>query len=93
MTTAARITDLSGHGGAFAGPGVSNVLINGTPAAVAGEMHTCPVVAGVVPHAVTPLPVGSKTVLICGRPALRAGDLSSCGAPIVGGAANVLIGG
>jgi uncharacterized Zn-binding protein involved in type VI secretion len=36
--------------------------------------------------------MGSVTVLIGGRPALRLGDVSGCGAPIVSGAFNVLIG-
>jgi len=35
MPNAARITDLSNHGGAVLGPGVPNVLIGGLPAAVA----------------------------------------------------------
>jgi uncharacterized Zn-binding protein involved in type VI secretion len=93
MSIAARVGDLSAHGGVVAGPGVSTVLIGGLPAAVAGDLHTCPVVSGVVAHASTPFPVGSATVLVGGRPALRAGDMCACGAPIAGGAANVLIGG
>jgi uncharacterized Zn-binding protein involved in type VI secretion len=36
--------------------------------------------------------MGSFTVLIGGRPALRLGDVSGCGAPIIAGAFNVLIG-
>ena len=67
--------------------------VGGLPAAVAGDLHTCPVVSGVVAHASTPFLAGSATVLVGGRPALRAGDLCACGAPIAGGAANVLIGG
>jgi uncharacterized Zn-binding protein involved in type VI secretion len=72
---------------------VATVLIGGLPAAVAGDLHTCPLAWGLVPHASTPFALGSATVLIGGRPALRAGDLCGCGAPIAGGAANVLIGG
>jgi uncharacterized Zn-binding protein involved in type VI secretion len=37
--------------------------------------------------------MGSFTVKIGGRPALRMGDISSCGAPIISGAFNVMIGG
>ena len=33
------------------------------------------------------------TVVISGRPALRMGDMSGCGAPIIMGAPNVMIGG
>jgi uncharacterized Zn-binding protein involved in type VI secretion len=93
MSIAARVGDLSAHGGVVVGPGVSTVLIGGLPAAVAGDLHTCPVVQGVVAHASTPFLAGSATVLVGGRPALRAGDLCACGAPIAGGAASVLIGG
>lgn len=93
MAFAARVGDLSAHGGLVSGPGVSNVLIGGMPAAVAGDLHTCPLAWVLVPHAVTPFTVGSATVLIAGRPALRTGDLSGCGAPIAGGLPSVLIGG
>lgn len=93
MLPAARVGDLSGHGGVVTGPGVATVLIAGQPAAVVGDLHTCPLSWGTVPHATTPFPLGSASVLVGGRPALRAGDLSTCGAPIAGGAPNVLIGG
>lgn len=93
MSMAARVGDPSGHGGAVSGPGMPNVLIGGLPAAVAGDIHVCPLAWGVVPHAATPFPTGSATVLIGGRPALRMGDLSSCGAPVATGMPTVLIGG
>jgi uncharacterized Zn-binding protein involved in type VI secretion len=93
MAIAARVGDLSAHGGVVIGPGVPTVLIAALPAAVAGDLHTCPLAWGLVPHATTPFPVGSATVLVGGRPALRAGDLCACGAPVAGGAPTVLIGG
>lgn len=93
MTLAARIGDLTQHGGVVSGPGAVNVLIGGQAAAVAGDLHTCPLAWGVVPHGVTPFARGSATVHIAGRPALRAGDLAGCGAPIIAGLPNVKIGG
>ena len=36
---------------------------------------------------------GCPTVLIGGMPAARMGDMSGCGAPIIMGAMNVMIGG
>jgi uncharacterized Zn-binding protein involved in type VI secretion len=56
-------------------------------------MHACvmPPLAG--PHPPSPVGKGSATVLIGGRPAARVGDLTGCGASIVGGSMNVLIGG
>jgi len=89
MPNAARVLDLTAHGGTVSGPGIPNVLIGGQPAAVAGDTHTCPV----VPHASTPFFKGSSTVKIGGRPALRAGDLCSCGAPIAVGFPTVQMGG
>jgi uncharacterized Zn-binding protein involved in type VI secretion len=93
MLPAARVGDLSAHGGVVTGPGVPTVLIAGLPAAAAGDLHTCPLAWVLVPHAVTPFPMGSATVLVGGRPALRTGDLCLCGAPIASGAAAVLVGG
>ena len=66
-------------------------------AARIGDMHTCPMVTGVVPHVGGPiLPAGAPTVLIGGMPAARVGDMAVCVGPpdtIVAGSATVLIGG
>ena len=44
-------------------------------AACVGDMHTCPMVTGVVPHVGGPiLPPGAPTVIIAGRPAATGGD-------------------
>ena len=93
MPAAARVGDASGHPGVIAGPGVTNVLIGGKPAAVVGDKHTCALPPNAGPHPPSPLAKGSKSVLIGGRPAVRVGDTAGCGAPIVAGAPNVLIGG
>lgn len=92
MPPAARIADLSSHGGAVIGPGVPTVLIGGMPAAVLGDQHVC----GLPPNAhqptVSPFVAGSATVFIGGKPALRVGDTCVCGATVVVGAPTVLIG-
>jgi uncharacterized Zn-binding protein involved in type VI secretion len=99
MPPAARVGDVTAHGGSIAGPGAPNVLIGGQPAAVVGDMHVCPQVdpATLVPHVGGPiLPPGIPTVLICGRPAAVLGGSCTCVGPpdsIVLGATNVLIGG
>ncbi|MCK5272078.1 MAG: PAAR domain-containing protein [Sedimentisphaerales bacterium] len=66
------------------------------PAARVTDMHTCPMVTGVVPHVGGPiLPPGCPTVLIGGMPAARVGDMATCVGPpdtIVKGSATVLIG-
>ena len=67
------------------------------PAARVTDMHTCPMVTGVVPHVGGPiLPPGCPTVLIAALPAARVGDLAVCaGGPdvIALGSFTVLIGG
>ncbi len=92
MPPAARVGNPTGHPGVISGPGVPTVLIAGQPAAVLGDTHVCSFPPP-PPHPPTPLVSGSATVLIGGRPAARMGDLAGCGAPIVAGALNVLIGG
>jgi uncharacterized Zn-binding protein involved in type VI secretion len=67
------------------------------PAARITDMHTCPMVTGVVPHVGGPvLPPGCPTVLIGSLPAARVGDLCVCAGPpdtIAKGSTTVLIGG
>ena len=66
------------------------------PAARITDMHTCPMVTGVVPHVGGPiLPPGCPTVLIGGLPAARVSDMATCAGPpdiIVKGSATVMIG-
>lgn len=94
MRNAARVGDPTPHPGAVMPPGVPNVLINGMPAAtVATSMHACSMPPPAGPHPPSPFVPGSMTVVIAGSPALRMGDVSGCGAPILGGSVNVLIGG
>jgi len=66
------------------------------PAARVTDMHTCPMVTGVVPHVGGPiLPPGCPTVLIGFLPAARVGDMATCAGPpdvIVKGSATVMIG-
>jgi len=92
MPAAARVGDVTNHGGTIVGPGVSTVLIGGQPAAVAGDMHVC--VLPPVSHQPTAsaFPMGSPTVLIGGRPALRTSDACICGAMGAIGSPTVLIG-
>ena len=92
---AARMGDQTSHGGVIVA-GFPTVLIAGQPAARMGDMHTCPMVTGVVPHVGGPIVRGSATVLIGGQPAARMGDQATCVGPpdaIVGGSPTVIIGG
>lgn len=88
MPAAARVGDLSTHGGVLIGPGVATVLIGGMPATVVGDTHICSSHQG----AVTVFPTGSSTVLIGGRPAVRTADLCLCGAAAAVGEPTVMIG-
>ena len=94
---AARVGDNTSHGTPLApGPGSVNVLIGGMPAwRAAADVHTCPLVTGVVPHVGGVVAVGSLTVLINNLPAARMGDsVVEAGPPnaIVKGEPTVLIG-
>jgi len=52
-------------------------------AARIGDMHTCPLVTGPVPHVGGPiLPPGAPTVLIAGQPAATLGDQCMCNGPL-----------
>ncbi len=67
------------------------------PAARLGDMHTCPLVTGTVPHVGGPiLPPCCPTVLIGMMPAARITDMATCVGPpdvIVKCSPTVLIGG
>lgn len=95
---AARVTDLTAHGGTITGPGVPTVFIGGLPAATLGDMHVCPMVtpgAPPIPHVGGPITLGSSGVFIGKKPAARMGDVAVCVGPpssIVLGCATVLIG-
>lgn len=92
MPAAARVSDVSNHGGTIVGPGVATVLIGGLSAAVVGDLHVCPLPPpGHVPT-VSPFPSGSSKVMIGGRPALRTTDACLCGAMAVVGALTVNVG-
>ena len=66
-------------------------------AARVGDMHTCPMAPGGVPHVGGPvMPAGEPTVLIGGMPAARVGDMLTCTGPpdtIIAGSGTVCIGG
>jgi uncharacterized Zn-binding protein involved in type VI secretion len=82
MPNAARVGDMTVHAGVITGPGVPTVLIGGMPAAVLGDMHTCPMATPSMPHVGGPiLPPCSITVFIGGRPAARVGDTAQCVGP------------
>ncbi|MBK5291554.1 MAG: PAAR domain-containing protein [Acidobacteriia bacterium] len=64
------------------------------PAARMTDMHTCPLVTGLVPHVGGPiLPPCCPTVLIGFLPAARIGDPTIHGGVIVAGYPTVIIGG
>jgi len=92
MPAAARVGDVSNHGGTIIGPGVSSVLIGGMPAAVAGDMHACVLPPPGHAPTVSPFPIGSTTVLISGRAVLRTTDACLCGAMAAIGTPTVMIG-
>lgn len=95
MPPAARMGDSTAHGGVIT-VGMPTVLIGGMPAARVGDLHTCPMTTGPVPHVGGPiLPPGMPTVLIGSMPAARMGDMCTCVGPpdsIILGCMTVMIG-
>ncbi len=85
----ARLTDLSSHGGTLAPPGATNVLAGGLPVAFLGSNHVCPIPF----HPAGPLMATGVKLLVNGLPAGRAQDLLPCGALVLPGATNILVGG
>ncbi len=79
----ARVGDMSMHGGVIIPPGATpnRVMVEKMPAARVGDMHTCPMVTGVVPHVGGPITMGTPTVIIGGLPAARIFDLAICVGP------------
>lgn len=68
----------------------------GMPAARITDMHTCPMVTGVVPHVGGPIITGYPTVITGGMPQSRISDTCVCIGPpdvIVKGSATVIVGG
>jgi len=92
MPAAARVGDVTNHGGTIVGPGEATVLIGGMPAAVAGDNHVCSLPPIAHQPIASPFPMGSATVLIGGKPAIRAGDVCICGASAAVGEPTVMIG-
>jgi uncharacterized Zn-binding protein involved in type VI secretion len=92
MPAAARVGDITNHGGTIVGPGVATVLIASMPAAVAGDMHVCSLPPNAHQPTASPFPSGSSTVMIGGVPALRTTDSCICGAMAAVGEPTVQIG-
>lgn len=68
----------------------------GKPAARITDMHTCPMVTGIVPHVGGPIVTGMPTVITGGMPQARVTDTCVCVGPpdmIAMGSPTVLVGG
>lgn len=79
---AARVGDMTVHGGVIIPPGMPTVLIGGMPAARVTDMQTCPLSDGPKPHVGGLITgPGSSTVLIGGLPAARVNDMTQCVGP------------
>lgn len=91
MPAAARVGDVTNHGGTIVGPGDPTVTIGGMPAAVAGDNHVCVLPPNTHQPTTSPFPMGSATVTIGGKPALRTSDACICGAMAAVGEPTVTI--
>lgn len=78
MTGAARIGDVTAHGGVISS-GCDKVLIEGKAAARVGDMHLCPMMnPGPLPHVGGTISNGVASVLINGSPAATSGSMCQC---------------
>ena len=94
MPFAAHIGGVTAHGGVVT-VGFPTVIIGGTPASRIGDLHTCPMVTGIVPHVGGPFILGSFTVITGGMPQSKVGDTLICVGPpdeLVMGAPTVQVG-
>ena len=80
MPFAARISDPTAHGGIVT-IGFPTVIIGGMPASRIGDMHTCPMFTGLVPHVGGPFILGSFTVIVGSMPQSKVGDMLICVGP------------
>ncbi|MGL4650012.1 MAG: PAAR domain-containing protein [Caldilineaceae bacterium] len=81
MPPAARVGDMTAHGGVIVGPGAPTLMIGGLPAALLGDMHTCPMFTGPVPHVGGPITLASMTVTYMGRGLAYVGSICTCVGP------------
>jgi uncharacterized Zn-binding protein involved in type VI secretion len=89
------MTDTTLHPGRATGAiaeGDASVLVEGLPAAVLGSNHVCAWVPPPPHPSSTPMVGGSASVTIGGKPAIRVGDSAGCGATVVAGATQTVIG-
>lgn len=77
---ACRISDTTAHGGIVT-VGFPTVLIGFLPASRIGDLHTCPMSTGPVPHVGGPFILGSPTVLVGMMPQSRVTDQLVCVGP------------
>lgn len=77
---AARITSMTMHGGVV-NLGSPLTLIGGMPASRIGDIHACPFVTVLVPHATGPIVLGAFNVLVGGPPQARMLDMAICVGP------------
>ena len=86
MHVCPMVTGVVPHvGGPIIGPGAPNVMINGKPAALMGDMCTCMGPPDVIA-------MGNPSILINGIPAVCQGDMTAHGGIITVGEPNVMIG-
>jgi uncharacterized Zn-binding protein involved in type VI secretion len=93
MAAAARVADVTNHGGTIMGPGCATVMIGGMPGAVAGDSHICVIPPNTGHITSSAFPMGSGTVMLGGKPAVRITDSCICGAMSAVGCPTVMIGG
>jgi uncharacterized Zn-binding protein involved in type VI secretion len=78
MPKIAKLGDMSDHGGKIINAS-GNFTVDGTMAAVTGDLHQCPIKG----HGTTPI-TSSASATGGGKAIVRSGDKAGCGASIIG---------
>jgi uncharacterized Zn-binding protein involved in type VI secretion len=81
----ARLTDAGSHGGAVV-TGSPDVTVNGLPVARVGDTYACP------RHGPNPITSGAPRATANGRNIAHVGSGTACGATIVSGSPDTVVG-
>ena len=86
MPVIAILGSTSDHGGDMMTASGYNVLAEGVPVAVNGDLHECPIPF----HGITPV-FTANNVLINGEIVLTVGAIAGCGAMLITGVPTILV--
>lgn len=89
MPGIARVGQDNAGGGVIIGPGVSTVIVNGSPVSTVGDTISG---HGSAPHTTPTIETGSKTVFADGKPvSIAQVSATTCSHPLTPGSGDVIV--